>query len=146
MGIICILTNQRAEWCAWVQGRRSVFRNIRLCARSAPQNWKLCMFSSIFMLNLMVFQGLAVLFKPILLHYIIINFSSKLSKLLGGKTICLPPPQYFHWGRLPPPPPPPGSTPEWLLTQINFGLFPPYTSLFSRRCFRIKIFPIITCI
>ena len=32
----------------------------------------------------------------------------KLPKLLGGgKTICLPgpPPQYFHWGRLPPPPP-----------------------------------------
>ena len=22
----------------------------------------------------------------------------KLAKLLGGKTICLPPPQYFHWG------------------------------------------------
>ena len=29
-------------------------RNVKLCAQSAQQNSKLCMFSSIFMLNLMV--------------------------------------------------------------------------------------------
>ena len=76
---------------------RAQNHNIQLCTQSAPQNSKLCMLSSIFMLNLMVFQGLAVFFKPILaLH--IINFSSCRKK----RYVCSP--QYFHGGDCPPPP------------------------------------------
>ena len=33
---------------------KNLSRNIKLYAHSAPQNWKLCMFSSILMLNLLV--------------------------------------------------------------------------------------------
>ena len=58
-------------------------RNIKLCAQSTPQNWKLCMFSSIFMLN---FNGFVVpdCFLNLFwfLHYIWIF--QDLSKMLGG--------------------------------------------------------------
>ena len=100
--------NHRKEPRCRVFQIRAQNRNIQLCAQ--PQhNWKLCMFSSVFMLNLMVFQGLAVLFKPILaLH--IINFSSCRNNWGGGAQNDISPNILMGGGgggRLPPAPPPP---------------------------------------
>ena len=62
------------------------------------------------------FNGFVVTFQPILaLH----NDFLKFSKLLGGRgTICLPPPQYFHWATAPPPPRIDASVFELLLCKL----------------------------
>ena len=96
--------------------------NILRAKRTAK--FKLCMLSSVFRLNLMVLQCLALLFKPIALH--IMNFSSCQNYWGGGgaKRYVCPPifswgggngggggndmfaPQYFHGGGCDSPPPP----------------------------------------
>ena len=67
----------------------------------------------------MVFQGLAVLFKPILaLH--IINF--QVVEIIEGAKRYVCPPIFSlggGGGRLAPPPPPPGSTPLFVMCSCN---------------------------
>ena len=105
-------------------------RNIKLCALSAPQNWKLCMFSSIFMLNVIVLKCLIVLVIPILaLH--IINFSS-CRNYWGQNDVC--PLNIFRGRTAPPPPHTLGSMPlKWCIKcEIARGRFRgdvPYANL-----------------
>ena len=73
-------------------------------------NWELCMFSVIFMLNLMVLKWITVIFQPIL-ALDIMNFLIWQNYWGGGQNdmFAPPPPQYFHWGGggdCPPPCPP----------------------------------------
>ena len=77
--------------------------NIKLCAQSVPQNRKLCMFCSVFMLSLMVLQCFALLFKPILaLHILLIFQVVEIIGGGGGKTICLPPNIFIGGATAPP--------------------------------------------
>ena len=85
------------------------YHNIGLCARSAPKIFNIL---HIYQLINVEFNGFVVSYSAILTFSCITYYEFfKLSKLLGGKTICLPPPQYFHWWGDCPPPCPPGSTP-----------------------------------
>ena len=74
-------------------------RNIKLFAHSAPQKLKWCIFSGIFMLNLMVCSAWQY-FLNLFLQLHIITFSSCRNYWGGGKIICLPPPPpIFSLGR-----------------------------------------------
>ena len=80
-------------------------RNIKLCAQCAPQNLKLCMFSSIFMLNLMVSQPWQC-FLNLFLHYILLI--CQVVKIIGGggaksSMFAPPPPPKFFGGVTSPP-------------------------------------------
>ena len=101
--------------------------------RKMQKKKKLCIFSGIFMLNLMVLQCMTVLFKPIFaLH--IIKFSSCRNYGGGGQNdMFAPPPKYFHWGAAAPPPPP-GSTPQYVHGVGSGGSRSPFDRIISSRC------------
>ena len=91
---------------------RCIFGFIKLCAQSAPQNWKLCrpMFSSVFFFFFFgggEFNGFVVPYCSAFQTYFCITYEFfKLSTLLGGGQNDMFATPIFSLGATAPPPPP----------------------------------------